>query len=208
MKERPNNGAVLSLSQAAAVASSSSPISALGRTLNTIERKHLTHFDALKASDEEDEGDAAAAAGNGGSLQHEQSRRQQRVLLPQPQALGDPNWSKLSPGLAAQYDGWTGDSDDLNRQHRRIDHKHRKRRGRRHLNMRPTFVYTWLKNGQPLDVNGGGADTYELAKNGTLKIAYSGQAAGVYQCIINGTRWNFGAIMSRASHVTVTGEMS
>lgn len=79
----------------------------------------------------------------------------------------------------------------------------RKRR-RRHLTSLPTFEYHWLKDGQPLDLEG--AELFELDKEGTLRISYSEQAPGIYRCVINGTRWGFGALVSRASNVTLAGE--
>lgn len=73
----------------------------------------------------------------------------------------------------------------------------------------PTFEYSWTRNGELLDVEGGGGGgLFELTKEGTLRISYSEQgAAGVYRCVINGTRWNFGALISRESNVKLAGEL-
>lgn len=79
----------------------------------------------------------------------------------------------------------------------------RKRR-RRHLTSLPTFEYHWLRNNEPLDLEG--AELFELDKEGTLRISYSEQAPGIYRCVINGTRWGFGALVSRESNVTLAGE--
>lgn len=81
--------------------------------------------------------------------------------------------------------------------------RRRKRRRRRHLTTRPTFEYTWTKNGEPLPSEG--TELFEVAKDGTLRVAYSEQAPGIYRCVINGTRWGFGAIISRDSNVTLAG---
>lgn len=81
--------------------------------------------------------------------------------------------------------------------------RRRKRRRRRHLTTRPTFEYTWTKNGEPLHLEG--TELFEVGKDGTLRVAYSEQAPGIYRCVINGTRWGFGAIISRDSNVTLAG---
>lgn len=86
----------------------------------------------------------------------------------------------------------------------RQQRRRRKRRRRRHLTTRPTFEYSWTKNGLPLDLEA--TDVFELAKDGTLRITHSEQAAGIYRCVINGTRWGFGALISRDSNVTLAGE--
>lgn len=87
--------------------------------------------------------------------------------------------------------------------HQRMRRKKRRRR-RRHLMSRPTFEYSWTRNGAPLELEA--TEAFELDMDGTLRILYSEQAAGIYRCVINGTRWGFGALISKESNVTMAGK--
>lgn len=148
-------------------------------------RQQLTHFNALRSDDD-----------------------------PSPMLMGDHalRFSHRGDGMELFQDLTQRLSSrrppmQLRHQRRRRSKRRRRRRRRRHLTSLPTFEYSWTRNGEPLDVEGA-EGLFEVTKEGTLRISYSDQgAAGVYRCVINGTRWNFGALISRESNVKLAGKL-
>lgn len=155
-------------------------------------RQQLTHFNALRSDDDPSPvlmGDHALRFSHRGDGMELFQDLTQRLS------------SRRPPQLQLRHQ---------RRRRRRNSKRRRRRRRRRHLSSSlPTFEYSWTRNGELLDVEGGGGGgLFELTKEGTLRISYSEQgAAGVYRCVINGTRWNFGALISRESNVKLAGEL-
>lgn len=157
-------------------------------TLN--QRKQSTHFNALKADD-----DPVPALMGDHALRFD--HRGDGLELFQ-------DFSKhlASRQLKAQESGANKTTKKKwKRKQPTIRRRHSSSRRKRNV---PPFQYTWTKNGEPLDLEG--RDVYELGKDGTLRISYFEEAGGIYRCVINGTQWNFGALISRESNVIVAGK--
>lgn len=64
--------------------------------------------------------------------------------------------------------------------------------------------YQWLRNDHPI---GDKAQSFiQTFCNGTIKIAHSAVATGIYRCVASTTKPEIGAVISKASHVKVAGK--
>ncbi|GAB0096374.1 hypothetical protein DMENIID0001_118700 [Sergentomyia squamirostris] len=74
-------------------------------------------------------------------------------------------------------------------------------RFRRHISAQSSLTHVWYRNGEVVVE---GNHTFRIFPNGTLKIFYSDNTDGVYRCLVNDTKSNYGAIISRESSIYKT----
>lgn len=66
--------------------------------------------------------------------------------------------------------------------------------------------YQWMRNGKP--INDPNNSYTQIFCNGTIKIIHSTMATATYRCVASTTEPDIGAVVSKASHVKVAGNVN